>query len=75
MALGIMMYDNRELIWNVGQPFPMLMQDVPQISWIQFDGHELEHFKCRELIENIPNNLFVRYYGDQAQYIVGNLIF
>lgn len=86
MALSIKA-ENNQTIFDRYIPFEdhsmefILM--APHVEFIQVDGHELEYIQDRFInngngIATIPSiNEFVkimRWYGDDAKFIIGNLI-
>jgi hypothetical protein len=61
--------------WHTGQAIPLSSDDITYITQIQADGNELQVIR-RLFNDTIPfsQRLQVQaWYGDMAQYIVGNL--
>lgn len=73
MALYITFEDNSGTNWHIGEKNPVDYKKVNEIREIQADGHELEHIHGN--FSNIPvaNKRVVRYFGDIAKFIIGNL--
>ena len=63
------------LQWNVGDPQSLSDRKIREIEFIQVSGDELNHIvhKLRIKAPRTTLSTIVKYYGEQAQYIVGNL--
>lgn len=59
--------------WHVGQSMPIAYANVPLVREIQADNDELD--RIRRQISNVPtcNQRVVRWFGDDARFIVANL--
>ena len=65
-----------EVTWNVGTPSPFIGPNysmVYVVGEVFADGKELEYLKVS--FTNLPsfNGKMVRYFGDHAKFIAGNL--
>lgn len=76
--------NEREYRWHVGKFNPVPSQDVCRVIEVQADGDELDYLSARFpfVLNNRPQeNLngswqsvrIVKWYGDDARFIVGNL--
>ena len=69
-------FKNRpQKVWHVGRHSPIqLPEQVDYVTSVQADGGELEY--VRQRFPNIHNTgaFVIRWYGDEAKFIVGNLI-
>lgn len=60
--------------WHVGEVFPIFPVDVlDAIVMVQADGHELEHIYEKTNWVRIPRPV-VKWFGDDAKFIVANLL-
>lgn len=63
-------------VWHVGEKNPVPYEKVIAVTEVQADGDELEHiedmFQLNKQIP-IPRRRVVRWFGDHAKLIVGNL--
>ncbi len=60
--------------WHIGEPKPLRSYEERWIIEVQADGDELVYI--RRNYSNLPlahSLVAVRYYGDHAKFIVGNL--
>jgi len=74
MALIIVFKLRRTTQWHVGSPKPLSYEDITSVEYIQADGHELDLIK--NTFDNtliMPHKVVVRWYGDIAKTIIGNL--
>lgn len=74
--LSILLEDGNYRDWHVGYPNPVAYHEVREVLEVQADGDELEHIETmfqrgKEL--PIPRRRVVRWFGDHAKLIVGNL--
>ena len=69
--------NGKERTWHVGQPSPISHSEAADVDEIQADGDELEHIVDMFPINRslpIPRGRVVRWFGDHAKLIAGNLI-
>lgn len=62
--------------WHVGQGNPVAYNEVADVEEVQADGDELQHIQDMFLKTAplpMPRNRVVRWFGDHAKLIVGNL--
>ena len=73
MALYITVPGMPDLEWHVGKSTDNARQIAEHVTEVQADGHELEHI--RDNFMNLPtaNRRVVRWHGEMAKFIVGNL--
>jgi hypothetical protein len=59
--------------WYVGQKVPIPHECLPYVSEVQADSHELDRIEHH--FSNLPfcKSRVIRWYGDHARFIVGNL--
>jgi hypothetical protein len=74
MALNILMESGRSVEWHVGESNPIEWDKTVFVETVQADGHELEHIKAL-FGPTLPTakGRVVRWFGDDAKTIVGNL--
>lgn len=63
----------KEFQWHVGSgPFP---KNSREVDMVQADGDELDEIYAQNIggIHMAPHNRVVKWYGDDARFIVGNL--
>ncbi len=72
MALYIVNTSGKDEIWHVGTP-NLILTEIINVSFIQVDGHELDHI--RQQFTNLPmtTKRSARWFGDLAKFIVANL--
>lgn len=76
----------KEQKWHVGEPVPIMALQVRYVIEVQADGDELDYLMRRFpfVVNNMPKEMspdnirwvpskVVRWYGDQARFIIGNL--
>lgn len=76
----------KQNIWHVGEPVPIMPLQVRYVIEVQADSDELDYLISRFpfVLNNMPkawssdktkwvNAKVVRWYGDQARFIIGNL--
>ncbi len=62
------------LVWHVGQKNPVEYLDVPKVTEVQADGHELEYiYENFTDLPHLSNGRVVRWFGDHARFIAGNI--
>ena len=74
--LAIILYNNKvERTWYIGDTVRFSLSEINNITFIQADGHELDHIKSMFESPNnmIPKGRVVKIYGDLAKTIVANL--
>lgn len=72
--MSIILNNGLELTWHIGKGIPVSYDHVNDVSEIQADGDELS--RILEKFDNLPmakNGRVVRYFGDHARFIVGNI--
>jgi len=75
MALDILI-NGKYKSWHVGEKNPVAYNEVQDVEEVQADGDELEHIKdmfLNQMPLPTPRNRVVRWFGDHAKLIVGNL--
>jgi len=76
LAIKIQGDTSYRYIWYVGGDTEMPKFTAESVTSIQADGDELEHIKTMFTAHNaipIPRGRSVKFYGETAQMIVGNL--
>lgn len=77
----------KQNIWHVGEPVPIMPLQVRYVIEVQADGDELDYLTARFpfIAQNRPQQesgkangswdftRMVRWYGDDARFIIGNL--
>jgi hypothetical protein len=74
--LDIKLSDGTRRSWHVGQGNPVGYYEVEDVEEVQADGDELDHIQNMFLKTAplpIPRNRVVRWFGDHAKLIMGNL--
>jgi hypothetical protein len=74
--LSIKFKSGVERIWHIHEPNPITYYEVNAIDEIQADGDELEYIHNMFLLTHslpIPKGRVIRWFGDYAKLIVGNL--
>jgi hypothetical protein len=71
--LSVIHKSGRVLQWHTGENFAGIRTLSNEISNVQADGDELEHIKRN--FSNIPmtNKPVIKWFGDDAKFIVANL--
>lgn len=60
--------------WHVGEQLIITNGDVDDVRYVLADGHELEFIKKEFVNITYSDSMrIVKFYGDQAKSIVGNL--
>lgn len=67
--------NGKERIWHVGEKNPIGFKEVSDVDEVQADGDELQHIQDMFINSTfpIPNGRVVRWFGDHARLIIGNL--
>lgn len=57
--------------WHVNSSVPVRAQDVIEV---QADGDELDYIRSRVTMNNDSNRRVIRWFGDDAKFIVANAL-
>lgn len=74
--LSIKLNNGKYKSWHVGQGNPVAYHDIVNVEDVQADGDELDHIQqmfLQTATLPIPRGRVVRWFGDHARLIVGNL--
>jgi len=66
--------DKPDLHWHIGEPTPIQSNLIHDVWMIQADGDELNYIEHRFWNVRWAKSSVVRWYGEDAIFIVGNLI-